>query len=82
GAIVEAIAEGTVSWQRDPDFGYEVASALPGIDDRELLQPRMLYEQTGRGADYAEWVSRLKRERIEFLKGFPGLSPEILEAVS
>ncbi len=82
GAIVKAIAEGTISWERDPDFGYEVASALPGIDDLELLQPRRLYERTGRAADYAEWVTRLKRERIEFLEGFPGLLPEILAAVS
>ena len=82
GAIVKAIAEGTISWERDPDFGYEVATWLPGLDDGELLQPRRLYERTGRAADYAGWVSRLKRERIEFLEGFPGLSPEILAAVS
>lgn len=82
GAIVKAVAEGTISWERDPDFGYEVASALPGIDDLELLQPRLLYERTGRAADYADWVSRLKRERIAFLEGFPGLSSEILAAVS
>jgi len=82
GAIVKAIAEGTISWEQDPDFGYDVASALPGIDDLELLQPRLLYERTGRAADYADWVARLKRERIAFLEGFPGLFPEILAAVS
>jgi phosphoenolpyruvate carboxykinase (ATP) len=81
GAIVKAIAEGTITWERDPDFGYEVAAALPGIDDLELLQPRRLYERTGRADQYAEWVSRLKRDRIEFLKRYSGLSPEILAAV-
>jgi phosphoenolpyruvate carboxykinase (ATP) len=81
GAIVKAIAEGTIQWERDPDFGYEVASALPGIDDLELLEPRLLYERTGRAADYAEWVSRLKRERIEFLEGYAGLLPEVLDAI-
>jgi phosphoenolpyruvate carboxykinase (ATP) len=81
GAIVKAIAEGTITWERDPDFGYEVASALPGIDDLELLQPRLLYERTGRASDYAEWVKRLRRERVDFLEGYPGLAPEIIAAV-
>jgi phosphoenolpyruvate carboxykinase (ATP) len=81
GAIVKAIAEGTISWTRDPDFGYEVAAGLPGIDDAELLQPRLLYARTGRANEYADWVSRLKRERIEFLQRYAGLDPEILAAV-
>ena len=54
GAIVKAIAEGTITWERDPDFGYEVASSLPGIEDLELLQPRLLYERTGRGSPDGE----------------------------
>src|SRR5436305_8241257 len=32
-AIVKGIAEGTIKWQRDADFGYLVASDVPGIDD-------------------------------------------------
>ena len=31
-AIVEAIAEGTIEWEVDPDFGYLVAARVPGID--------------------------------------------------
>jgi phosphoenolpyruvate carboxykinase (ATP) len=81
GAIVKAIAEKTIQWERDPDFGYLLASVLPGVDDLELLQPRLLYERTGRADEYRTWVERLKRERIEFLEGFPGLSPAILAAV-
>jgi phosphoenolpyruvate carboxykinase (ATP) len=81
GAIVKAIAEGTITWERDPDFGYEVAADLPGIDDLELLQPRRLYERTGRADEYAKWVSRLTRERIEFLERYSGLNPQILAAV-
>jgi len=81
GAIVEAIAEGTIQWERDPDFGYEVASSLPGISDQELLQPRILYEGSGRLTEYGAWVKRFKLERIEFLVGYPGLAPEILGAV-
>ncbi len=48
-ACVKAIAEETIEWTEDPDFGYEVASAVPGLDDVEKLQPRALYERQGRG---------------------------------
>jgi phosphoenolpyruvate carboxykinase (ATP) len=81
GATVKAIAEGTIEWERDPDFGYQVASVLPGISDVELLQPRLLYERTGRSDDYAGWVTRLRRERVEFLERYEGLQPEIVDAI-
>ncbi|HEV3474757.1 MAG TPA: phosphoenolpyruvate carboxykinase [Actinomycetota bacterium] len=80
-AIVEAIAEGTIQWDLDPDFGYEVAASVPGIDDQELLQPRRLYERQGRSGEYEDLVERFKSERVEFLERFPGLEPEILKAV-
>jgi phosphoenolpyruvate carboxykinase (ATP) len=82
GAIVKAIAEGTIRWDRDADFGYEIAAAVPGVEDPELLQPRRLYERIGRTDAYAAIVNRLKRERVEFLQRYPGLLPEILGAVS
>src|SRR3989442_310448 len=45
-AIVKGIAEGTIEWERDPDFVYQVAAALPGIADEEVLEPPKLYERT------------------------------------
>jgi phosphoenolpyruvate carboxykinase (ATP) len=80
-AVVKAIAEGTIQWTRDPDFGYEVAEGLPGVDDIELLQPRRLYERTGRGDEYRALVARLKQERQAELAKYPGLDPEIAAAV-
>ena len=80
-AIVKGIAEGTIEWERDPDFGYFVAAAVPGIDDVEVLQPQKLYERTGRGDEYRALVKRLKAERAEFLDDFPSLSDEIVAAV-
>jgi len=80
-AIVKGIAEGTIEWETDPDFGYLVAAAVPGIDDIELLQPKRLYERTGRAAEYAEIVAGLKADRAEFLAKFPSLSEEIVAAV-
>jgi phosphoenolpyruvate carboxykinase (ATP) len=81
-AIVKGIAEGTIEWERDPDFGYLVASSVPGFDDPLLLQPRKLYEEQRRAAEYAELVVRFKVERAEFLGKFPSLSEEIVAAVS
>src|ERR671931_571065 len=81
-AIVKGIAEGTIEWERDPDFGYQVASAVPGIDDPDVLQPRRLYAEQGRIDEYEAHVDRLKSERAEFLGDFPSLSDEILAAVA
>ena len=81
-AVVKGIAEGTIAWERDPDFGYLVASSVPGIDEIEILQPRRLYEQQGRGGEYRQLVERFKAERAEFLRGFPSLSDEIVAAAS
>jgi phosphoenolpyruvate carboxykinase (ATP) len=80
-AVVKAIAEGTITWDEDHDFGYEVAADVPGIDDKELLQPRLMYEAQGRSKEYDDFVDRFKSERVEFLEGFPGLEPEIIKAV-
>jgi phosphoenolpyruvate carboxykinase (ATP) len=82
-AIVKGIAEGTIEWTDDPDFGYQVAASVPGIDesDSAVLRPKELYESQGRGDDYATIVETLKGERVEYLKKYPALSDEIVDAV-
>jgi phosphoenolpyruvate carboxykinase (ATP) len=80
-AIVKAIAEGSISWIEDSEFGYQVAEEVPGIDDKELLQPRRLYEAQGRSGEYDAFVDRFKTERVAFLQQFPGLEEEIVKAV-
>jgi phosphoenolpyruvate carboxykinase (ATP) len=82
-AIVKGIAEGTIRWEQDPDFGYLVAGEVPGIDagDVDVLQPRRLYESTGRAEDYRALVQRFKSERAEFLSEYASLSDEIVAAV-
>lgn len=82
-ALVKAIAEGTITWVRDPDFGYDVAAAVPDFPraDTDLLQPRQRYEKTGRLAEYEQIVQRLKTERVAFLETFRGLEPQIMRAV-
>ena len=80
-ACVKGIAEGTISWTEDPDFGYLVAEAVPDLDDLELLQPRRLYERQGRMQEYRDLVGRLKAERVERLDEFPELHGPIVDAV-
>ena len=80
-AAVRAIAEGTIGWERDPDFGYEVATRVPGIEDPELLQPRSLYQRTGRAEEYRQLVAHLTEERTGYLETFPGLDPQVVAAV-
>jgi phosphoenolpyruvate carboxykinase (ATP) len=80
-AVVKGIAESSISWTDDEDFGYQVAESVPGIDDPELLKPRRLYERQGRVGEYRDAVERLKTERVQFLQGFEALEEEIIKAV-
>jgi phosphoenolpyruvate carboxykinase (ATP) len=80
-AIVQAIVEDTIEWETDPDFGYEVAASLPGVGDLEILQPRLLYSRQGRQAEYEALVTRLKRERREYLASFTGLDEAIVKSI-
>jgi phosphoenolpyruvate carboxykinase (ATP) len=81
-AIVQGIAEGSITWEDDPDFGYQVATEVPGVEDAELLQPRKLYDRQDRGDEYREQVETYKRERAEYLAGFPGLDEAIIRSVT
>ena len=80
-AIVKGIAEGTIEWAIDPDFGYDVAASVPGLADQELLRPAELYKRQGRDDEYRALVERFRTERREFLAKFDNLSSEILGAV-
>ena len=80
-ACVKGIAEQTIVFEGDPDFGYQVASSVPEIDDIQLLQPRKLYEDQGRSGEYEAFVEKLKTERVARLQEFPELSEEIIKAV-
>jgi phosphoenolpyruvate carboxykinase (ATP) len=80
-AMVEAIVSGTIEWVADPDFGYEIAASVPGIDDIEILQPRRLYERQGRLPEYQAMVGRIKQERRDYLSSFAGLDDAIVKSI-
>jgi phosphoenolpyruvate carboxykinase (ATP) len=76
-AIVKAIAEGTITWERDPDFGYLVATAVPGLDDPELLRPREHYARRGLSGDYDRLVADLKEDRRRYMAQHEGPEQEL-----
>jgi phosphoenolpyruvate carboxykinase (ATP) len=80
-ACVRGVAEGSIAFEQDPDFGYLVATSVPGFDDAELLQPRKLYERQGRTSEYAGMVDALKADRVAHLQRFTELSEDIIKAV-
>ncbi|MEO0198285.1 MAG: phosphoenolpyruvate carboxykinase (ATP) [candidate division WOR-3 bacterium] len=86
-AMLEALFRDEIKWTVDPDFGYFVVDInapenKPLIEKVpvEILCPRILYEKQGRLAEYEEWVSRIKKEREEFLRKY-GVGDEIVKAV-
>jgi len=80
-ACVKGVAEQTIAWEEDPDFGYQVATSVPDLDDPEKLQPRRLYGAQGRGDEYRGIVEKLKTDRVAHLQQFTQLSEEIIKAV-
>jgi phosphoenolpyruvate carboxykinase (ATP) len=80
-AIVAAIAAGSIEWEIDPDFGYLVATAVPGIDDPHVLRPRLLYESQGRSEEYTDLVEELHADRRAHMAKYPDLQPEIANLV-
>jgi phosphoenolpyruvate carboxykinase (ATP) len=80
-AVVEGIVAGTIDWTEDPDFGYQVAASVPGIDDDELLQPRRLYDRQGRNVEYTDTVTHLKKRRREYLMSYESLDPSIHQSI-
>lgn len=80
-AIVKGIAEQTIEWTPDPDFGYWIARHVPGIDDDELLNPRLRYARQGREEAYEARINQLKRERAAYLARHDGLHEAIRAAL-
>ena len=75
-------ARDEITWERDPDFGYEVPAAAPGFTDPagRVLVPRLLYADHDRVYEHAGLVADKKRERYELAAATTGLDPRILAA--
>lgn len=75
-------ARDRVTWERDPDFDYQVPASVPGMGDSETrpLMPRLLYADHDRVYEHARLVEEKKRERGEIVAAIPGLDPVIVAA--
>jgi ATP-dependent phosphoenolpyruvate carboxykinase len=71
---LDAALAGKVEWEQDPDFGYLVAAAIPGVEppDDGLFLPRFLYARNGRVYEHAEMVPRVREERAALLPAGAG----------
>lgn len=63
-SVLDAALRGEVEWERDPDFGYEVAARVAGVEPPQdgLLLPRLLYRRADRVYEHAAIVPRVRPE--------------------
>lgn len=74
--IIKEIARGTVKWEDDLDWGYEVLDNVPGVD-MSKFHPEEHYEKD----QYSKLTQDLKKERREWLSQFKGLYPEVRNVI-
>lgn len=81
-SVLDAEDAGSVLWETDPDFGYEVPSEVEGLggDSWRVLLPRLLYADHDRVYEHASLVAAKKRERHALASAIPGLATEVVEA--
>ena len=86
-AMLQAMLSGRIKWKNDPDFGYEIVDVdapenaeLISTVPKEILNPKIYYENKGRMSEYTAWVEKMKKEREEFLNKF-SVDPNIVKAV-
>nr|WP_315990166.1 phosphoenolpyruvate carboxykinase [Desulforamulus aquiferis] len=71
--IMKHIAKGTIKWEKDSDWGYDIPVEIPGLNIKEYL-PKGYYEPQS----YNELVQRLREERRNWLAKYSGLKEEII----
>lgn len=87
-AMLEAMLSGKIRWKKDPDFGYEIVDVdapenaeLLSKVPKEILNPKIFFENKGRGDQYKAWVEQMKTEREAFLKKF-SVDEDIIQTVA
>lgn len=80
-AIVEGIVRQTIEWRTDPDFGYDIAVSVPGIDDTSAFDPAALFAAHGREAEYQAKLEALTADRRAHFANHPDLYEEIASAI-
>ncbi len=75
------IVEGTIDRTEDPDFGYQGAAAIPGMDGTRSCRQGGFNARQGRMDEHDAMEARLKRERNEFPSFFPGLDESLVKSL-
>jgi phosphoenolpyruvate carboxykinase (ATP) len=73
-SILVGAARGQIEWEEDATFGFEIPTAVPGIDV-EPFYPPTHYD------DFEAELEALREERRAYLEQFETLSAEIKDAV-
>jgi ATP-dependent phosphoenolpyruvate carboxykinase len=86
-AMLEAMLAKKIAWKLDPDFGYEIADVdnpknaeLLAKVPKEVLNPILFFERTGKMDVYKAWVKKMKEERRAFLEKFK-VDKRIIETI-
>jgi phosphoenolpyruvate carboxykinase (ATP) len=79
--ILENIMLDTISWKEEDRFGYFIAENIPGIDDKELLQPQKLYRRQNREGEYTTITEQIQKDRIKYMNQFGELYLGIKNAI-
>ncbi|QOR35648.1 phosphoenolpyruvate carboxykinase (ATP) [Clostridium sp. 'deep sea'] len=74
--LMKEIACGTIKWEKDPYWGYEVAVSAKNVDLAGYNPKKYFTDE-----QYHILNDRLMQERCAWLRQFPGLKSEILHAV-
>ena len=75
-AIIRGIVRGTIKWENDRHWNFESPAYVEGMDISNYRIEKFYNE-----ASIVQQVSDLRRERIEYIKGFDKLNKEIVKAV-
>jgi phosphoenolpyruvate carboxykinase (ATP) len=75
--LLREIARGTIEYEIDPFWGYEVAVSAGDLDLAELAPARYFNRE-----ELTSLNQELKDERVAWLNQFPGLDNRILETIT
>lgn len=74
--LMREIARNSITWKKDPYWGYEVAVDAESVD-LSGFDPKSYFTDE----QFHLLNNRLMQERREWLYQFPGLKPEIIQAI-
>jgi phosphoenolpyruvate carboxykinase (ATP) len=76
-SVIRGIARQDIEWVDDPNWGTLAPKKVDGFD-LSRLDPAKFYDP----AQLEGYVRQLKKERIEYMKAFPNLAPEVVATLT